>query len=625
MEFDAEKEMMLDAITDHIIFHNRDLSVRWANAEACRSIGMERNEVTGCMCYELWHGRTGPCEGCPVLNALETGIKSENTVQTPDGRCWEVTGEPVLGGNESVAGVVEVARDITERRISEANLKDTKERLQVLVGELPMGVSLVSGEGVYEYINPKFTEIFGYTLREIPTGREWFRKAFPDKNSRNRAVSAWKKDQRALGPGKARLRKFSARRKDGTEKVINFMPVELKNGDQLIIYEDITERQSLEAQFLQAQRMEAVGTLAGGVAHNFNNILLGIQGRVSLLLMEKEASHPDFEHLKGIEDYVKRAAGLTKEILSFSRDGKHGSRPTDLNELIKHENRMFGQTKREISIHGKYEKSLWPADLDEGQIQQAIMNLYLNAWQAMPEGGDLYVQTENIFLEDYHEKPINVAPGRYVKISVTDAGVGMDESTKERVFEPFFTTKEEGEGTGLGLASVYWIIKNHEGFINLYSEKGKGVTFNIYLPASEDKVVKEKRPPLEVVKGEGTILLVDDEEMILDVGERWLKRLGYKVLKAQSGKEAIEVYEKNKARIDLVILDLVMPGMGGGETYDRLKEIDPDVKVLLSSGYSINGQAQKILERGCDGFIQKPFNMRDVSQKIGEMLDLDKE
>jgi len=337
--------------------------------------------------------------------------------------------------------------------------------------------------------------------------------------------------------------------------------------------------------------------------------------------MDTATTHPHYEHLQGIEDYVKSAADLTKQLLGFARGGKYEVKTTDLNELIKNQNRMFGRTKKEITIHGKYEKNLLAVEVDQVQIEQVLLNLYVNAWQSMPGGGDLYIQTENVTLDENYTKPFEVKPGKYVKISVTDTGVGMDEATRQRIFDPFFTTKEMGRGTGLGLASVYGIIKNHEGFINVYSEKGEGATFNIYLPASEKKIIEEKEFAKEVIKGTETVLLVDDENVIIYAVELLLKEMGYKTFIARSGKETLKIYKKNKDKIDIVILDMVMPDMGGGETYDRLKEINPDIKVLLSSGYSINGEAKEILKRGCNGFIQKPYRSKELSQKIRKILD----
>jgi two-component system cell cycle sensor histidine kinase/response regulator CckA len=249
-----------------------------------------------------------------------------------------------------------------------------------------------------------------------------------------------------------------------------------------------------------------------------------------------------------------------------------------------------------------------------------FMNLYVNAWQAMPGGGEIYLETGNVLLEDDKAFSYAVKPGKYVKIIVTDTGTGMDEKTRERIFDPFFTTKEMGRGTGLGLATVYGIIKGHKGMINVDSEPGQGTTFSIYLPASEKEVAQEKTVTGTIARGAETILLVDDEQMVLKVTRELLESLGYRVYAAGSGQEAVAVYMDKRNDIDLVILDMIMPGISGGETFDRLREINPDAKVLLSSGYSISGQAQQILERGCNGFLQKPFHLENLSRKVREVL-----
>jgi signal transduction histidine kinase/CheY-like chemotaxis protein len=422
-------------------------------------------------------------------------------------------------------------------------------------------------------------------------------------------------------------------RKDGSNVSLELSVSLLKDQDGLPmgyrgILRDVSERKKteeekhkLETQLQQAQKMESIGTLAGGIAHDFNNILMGIQGNASLMLLKIDSEHPNHEKIKNIEKYVQNGTALTKQLLGFARRGKYLLKATDLNEIIDKSSSLFARTKKEIRIHTDLYEDLWTAEVDRGQIDQVLLNLYVNAWQAMSNGGDLYLQTENVILDRSYIKPYTVEPGRYAKISVSDTGVGIDKETQERIFEPFFTTKEMGRGTGLGLASVYGIIKSHGGYINVYSEKERGTVFTIYLPASAKEVLRdEEGSPAMLVKGTGTILLIDDEKMILEVGLELLEELGYTVLSAMSGQEAIDVFQKDQDNIDLVIMDMIMPGMGGGETFDRLKEINPEVKVLLSSGYSINGQATKIIRRGCDGFIQKPFNMNQLAEKIQKIL-----
>jgi two-component system, cell cycle sensor histidine kinase and response regulator CckA len=366
--------------------------------------------------------------------------------------------------------------------------------------------------------------------------------------------------------------------------------------------------------------MEAIGTLAGGIAHDFNNLLMAIQGNTSLMLMRTDAKDPRYEKLKAIENQVVAGSDLTKQLLGFARVGKYEMKPIGLNDVVEKSSIMFGRTKKEISVHKKYGKALWAVEADASQMEQVFMNLYVNAWQAMAGGGHVYLETANLTIMEKDEKSSYMKPGKYVKVSLTDTGVGMDEKTKARIFEPFFTTKEMGRGTGLGLAMVYGIVKGHNGYIDVYSEKGRGTTFNIYLPASERKALKDVRTEEVIVAGEETILLVDDEEAIIGVVKEMLETLGYQVLTAASGRKAVEIYENNKSKIDLVILDMIMPDMGGGETFDRLKEVNPEIKVILASGYSLNGEASGIMVRGCKGFIQKPARIAELSQRVRNVL-----
>jgi signal transduction histidine kinase/CheY-like chemotaxis protein len=384
------------------------------------------------------------------------------------------------------------------------------------------------------------------------------------------------------------------------------------------------EKKKLEVQFRYAQKMEALGTLAGGIAHNFNNFLMGIQGNVSLMLLETDPNHPNYKRLKNIEKLIDSGSKLTSQLLGYTREGRYEVKPFSLNQVVKEASDTFDATKKEIRVHQELSEDLFGINADQGQIKQVLLDLYVNAADAMPRGGDLFLKTINVTHKDITGKPYRVKPGRYVLLTIVDTGVGMDKTTMDRIFDPFFTTKGLSKATGLGLASVYGIVKAHAGYIDVDSKKGHGTTFSIYLPSYEKEVVEEKDLSPKVLKGKETVLLVDDDDMIVDVSSEMLSKMGYDVLIARGGKEAIEIISKAHnlpSAPDLVILDMIMPEMGGGETFDRMKEIDPEIKVLLSSGYSIDGQAKEILNRGCSGFIQKPFSMKELSVRIREILD----
>jgi len=523
-----------------------------------------------------------------------------------------------LAYDQSIMYAEELKKEVAERKRGEEALRASEEKYRSLVESTEDSVYLVDNDCNYLFMNEKNLSRFGLTEGEV------IGKAYADFHSEEESRVFIEKVKKVVETGKSHWYEYRSER-DGGYFLRTLSPVKGKDGNVMavtVVSKDVTERKRLETQLQHAQRMEAIGTLAGGIAHDFNNLLMAIQGHASLASLNTDSEHPSFRYLKGIERAVQQGADLAGQLLGFARGGKYAVEATNLNEIVKKSSEMFGRTKREIKIHRKYDTELWPVDVDRAQIEQVLLNLYVNAWQAMSHGGDLYLETSNVQLDEDYTRPFSIEPGNYVKISVTDTGVGMDKETQQRVFDPFFTTKEVGRGTGLGLSSAYGIIKNHGGIINVYSEKGSGATFNIYLPCSEEEPeIRKARPPKEILLGTETVLLVDDEDMVLEVGEEMLRKMGYTVLSTKSGKEAIGVYKKRKDDIGLIILDMVMPDMNGGEVYDKIKKDNPKVKVLLSSGYSINGQATKILRRGCDGFIQKPFNMIELSGKIREILD----
>ncbi len=517
-----------------------------------------------------------------------------------------------------VMGAIETIRDITEMKEYERALKESEEKYRLLVENATDAITIAQ-DGILKFANRKAEKMMGYSGAEL-AGLPLADTIHPE--DRNMVLERHLKRLNGdMTPGSYTFRLLN---RSGEVLTVELNTVLIKWEDRpatINFLRDITEQKKLEAQLQQVEKLEAIGTLAGGIAHDFNNLLMAIQGRASLAMMDKDVSHPDFEHFEGIERHVESAVALTRQLLGFARGGKYEVKATNLNELIKKQNEMFGRTRKEIAIYGTYEKEIWHVEVDRGQIEQVLLNLYVNAWQAMPGGGDLHVGTENVVLGEEYVKPFVVEPGEYVKISVRDTGVGMDKGIREKIFDPFFTTKEIGRGTGLGLSSAYGIIKNHGGFIDVFSEKGNGSIFNIYLPSSEKEIIDEKKHTGETLMGSETVLFVDDETMIVEVARDLLERLGYKTLVAGSGREAVAVYGANRERIDVVILDMIMPDMGGGETYNRIKEMNPVAKVLLSSGYSINGTASEIMNRGCNGFIQKPFKIRELSKKLREILD----
>jgi two-component system cell cycle sensor histidine kinase/response regulator CckA len=563
-------------------------------------------------------------EGITVRDQIGTLINKDGT-----DRFFSISGAPVLDSEGRTTGVVGTFKDVTERKLAEVKLEGERAFLRQVVDAVPSFISVRDAEGRFQLANKSLAKacgttpdrLIGKTLANFNPNDEVVQKVHTDnfdviQNRREIIIP----DEMSTYP-------------DPSVKWLSTHKVPLVDQDDvcsriLTVSTNIThlkeaeeEKKKLQNQLIHIQKMEAVGTLAGGVAHDFNNILMGLQGYVSMLLHDMSPDHPYRTKLENMENYVNRGSALTRQLLGFARGGKYDVKPTNINELVGKSVDLFGRTRKEISIYRNFAEDAWTVDVDQGQIDQVFLNLFINASQAMPGGGDLDLQTENVFFSEADEKPAGVTTGKYVRISVTDNGVGMDSGVLERIFEPFFTTKQKGTGTGLGLASAYGIIKNHGGSIHVFSEPGKGTTFHIYLPATDRQPVVKEEKKEEVFTGGETILVVDDEPINIAVMQEMLEMLHYRVLLAGSGQEAVAVYMVKQKEIDIVILDMVMPGISGGRTFDLLREINPDVGVILASGYSAEGEARKIINRGCWGFIQKPFKLQEFSKKIREVLD----
>ncbi len=609
-------QAIVGAIEYGLTIQDRDYNIIYQNEVLRKTFG-----GLGQKCYRVYEGKDKPCEGCPVQMAWADGKShtSEREIVMPSGEIavWANTANPIRDASGEIVACLEIARNITQRKRAEGALIRAKEDWENTFDAITDMVMLLDSDHQVIRVNKTGAEALN-TSKESLVGK----KCYEAVHRLGHPISGCPLvlTMKTLEPHTAEITES----KLGGSFICSTSPILDREG-KLTGYthslKDITQSKRLEAQLQQAQKMEAIGTLAGGIAHDFNNLLTGIQGNVSLMLLDKDDTHPDYERLQNIEKQVQGGARLTSHLLGYARKGRYEVKPLSLNELVEETSHTFGRTQKAITIHQELAEDLFAIEADPGQIEQVLWNVYVNAADAMPRGGNLFLKTMNATHKDMKGKLYKPKPGNYVLLTVTDTGMGMGKKTMERVFDPFFTTKEMGRGTGLGLASAYGIIKAHGGYIDVDSMKEQGATFSIYLPASERKAHKALKTAERFIRGTETVLLVDDEDVVLGVGQELLETMGYQVLTAKDGKEAVKIFRKNRDKIDIVILDVVMPNMGGGEAYDRMKEIDSDIKVVLSSGFSIDGEAREILERGCDAFIQKPFNMGGLSGRIREVLD----
>ncbi len=508
--------------------------------------------------------------------------------------------------------------DVTVRKKAEMSLQESEDRLQELLRHSSDIVVVLNDKGHFKYISPSVENILKYRQIDL-LGKNFLEYLHPDDHdvAMNALAAVIHHTNKGI-PTELRIRDAQGAWTHIEVLASNCLANPAIRGI-VANAREVSERKRFEAQLQNAQKMEAIGRLAGGIAHDFNNILMGIQGYISLMLLKIDLMHPDFEKVMNIQSLVQSGADLTGKLLGFARGGRYETKPTDVNTLLAKTVNLFGRTKKEITVHQSYEKTPWTVEVDRVQIEQVILNLLVNAWQAMPQGGDIYVKSENVILNRQFSAE-DPAEGRYMKISIADTGMGMDDETRQKIFEPFFTTKEKVRGVGLGLASSFGIIKEHGGVINVASRPGAGTTFDIYLPVSDKEVQTEVYKAKTILKGSESILLVDDEASIVEVCHDILASLGYKIYTAGSGGEALDIYKLRQDEINLVILDMIMPGMNGSETFNQLRQINPQVKVILSTGYSGSDQAQQILDKGCQAMIQKPFRVDDLSQTIRTVL-----
>jgi two-component system, cell cycle sensor histidine kinase and response regulator CckA len=585
--------------------------------------GFTREEVIGKSSLEvnLWPNPEDRDRLISKLNEKGYVTNLETQIRQKDGQVRTglmSTRIIVLGGEPHI---LSVTRDLENWKKAKQELRESEEKYRTLFEESRDPVIITTRDGRVEDLNQAFLDLFGFTREE--TQDMDVLKVYFDPADRWRLIQEIERDWSVQDyPVKFR-------RKDGAkiDCLISSTVRRDKNGSVVgyqSIIRDVTEWNRLQKQLLHAQKMEAVGTLAGGIAHDFNNLLQVILGYTDLMLTRMKEGEPDRRKLEMVHQAARDGADLVSRILTFSMKTEFRARPIDLNHEIRRFEKLLLRTiPRMITIDLVLADGLWIIDGDPAQIKQVLLNLALNAQYAMPDGGRLLVETSNAALNDEHIQTRSEAePGKYVLLAVSDTGTGMDPGVIDRMFEPFFTTKADGAGTGLGLAMVHGIVSQHGGHIACYSESGIGTSFKIYFPASEnqrfpDTAVLEPMPEF----GAETILLVDDDDRVRDLAQEMTKMWGYKALTASSGEEALETYAAHKDEISLVILDLIMPGMGGKRCLEELLRIDPDAKILLASGHSSTGLALDHTDAGLRGFIRKPYDAKDMLGAIRKVLD----
>ena len=535
--------------------------------------------------------------------------------------CTLVSARTIWDADGKFKGSVATVTDITERKKYERQLQDSEKKMRLLIEQAPIGIGIFQN-AKYVYANPELVTIFNCQHQDEIVGRPLTEFVAP--GHQRLFIERYKRF--LAGKPTRPSYQMEGFKKTGELFDVVLWPKKIKYDDKsaiLAFMMDVTENKNLRAQLMQAQKMEAIGTLAGGIAHDFNNLLQVVVGYSELILMDSSLSDKLRQSVKSINKVALNGADLVRRLLTFSRKTETAPKPLNLNDEIIHIKKLLDRTiPKMIEIEIGLQNGLNTINADSSQIEQIMMNLAVNARDAMPDGGRLVIETEDIVLDQaYCSGHIEATPGPYVLVSVSDTGMGMDKKTMERIFEPFYTTKAPGKGTGLGLAMVYGIVKQHGGYIICYSEPAMGTTFKIYFPALVSDVVSEKLTgSLEAQGGTETILLVDDDENVRNVGTDLLQGAGYSVITAVNAKEALELFKNKHSSIALVILDLIMPEMSGKECLEELLKIDSNVKVLMCSGYSPNGAAKAAIDTGAKGFISKPYNSNEMLAQIRTIL-----
>ena len=616
-------ELTFDTVPDAIFVVDSKYRIERANRAAADLLGVDFPKLIGRPFYSAIFGDDRPPRNSPFQQLLLAEQEEPADFEAIlFGKVFHTTANPLRDPAEFLLGSVIVLRDITDRKQAEAALAESENRFRSLVENATVGIYRTTPDGKILMANPPLVKMLGFdsfqelASRNLETeglGANFPRSAFREQVERKGKIqgleSAWI-------------------RRDGSVIFVRESASVFRDSDGKVLYydgicEDITERKNLEDQLRQAQKMEAIGRLAGGVAHDFNNLLTIITGYSQLAIERLSGNKRVSEFVEEVKDAGERAATLTRQLLAFSRRQILQPCLLDMNSVVSNVEKMLRRLIGEdVDLIASLAPDLGTVRADPGQIEQVIMNLAVNARDAMPKGGKLTIATANANLDESQCRAgSGVKPGPYVMLSLTDTGTGMDEATRARIFEPFFTTKEQGKGTGLGLATVYGIVKQSGGDIQVFSEPGQGTTMRIYLPRVEGIVAgKQPDPPVAETRGNETILLVEDEQSLRSLLRGVLESAGYKVIEARKSSEALEISRTYSGPVHLLLTDIVMPELRGTEIAERILAKRAGIKVLFISGYSDGEVApERQLDPGIP-ILQKPFTPEALALKVREVL-----
>lgn len=618
------RDNVIQNMDDGVIIVDTDNHILDLNPAASLLIGKRPKELIGATAekaIEWWpdfnsdnHDPNDPSAG-----VIELDVHQRRRLIRPARSC--------LYSKDMIMGHLITLRDVTGRLRAEKALRNSEKRFKSLCENAPIIIFTLNEKGVVTYVNQAWERALGHKRSQL-LGRPFIEIILPSSTQNYASIFA----QLFNGQTSNAEVKIHIRDTQGARRLFNTTATANSDTEGRIngilgLAKDITEAQRLQEQLFQSQKMKAVGTLAGGIAHDFNNLLMGIQANISLIRNE---IHPlkavMSERLDRIEDQIQSGASLTRQLLGYARKGKSVVDVIDLNELICETLNVVERTNKRIRVQCELTSDSSDIRADKGQIELVLLNLFLNAVDAMPNGGQLTVNSRLVPGSDLTSDGTQTQQGLNIELTINDTGIGMDAETKARIFEPFFTTKEVGQGTGLGLASVYGIVENHGGRIQVESRIGQGTTFRILLPSTKKEVVPiTSHCPTALPKGGGKVLLVDNEELVLKSCHEMVESLGYNVISTTKSSDALSIYQILHQQIDLVILDMIMPEINGDEVFDQMVSINPEIKVIIISGYADHGWIDTILASGCHDHLRKPFTASDLKQSIARVLNVSDE